>query len=120
MNLSILDQKVIAGLGNIYVDECLWKSKIDPNSISNAIPKKKAASLHFNIRQTLQNAIKKQGTTIIDFTVNGESGKYTNELQVFGREDLSCFTCKNKIIKVRVAGRGTYICQRCQKIYKRY
>ena len=65
---------------------------------------KKAATLHFQIRQTLQDAIKKQGTTIIDFSVNGESGKYANELKIFGR----------------VAGRGTYACQKCQKIYTGY
>jgi len=116
----LLDQSFISGLGNIYVDECLWKSKIHPNSISNAIPKKKAATLHFQIRQTLQDAIKKQGTTIIDFSVNGESGKYANELKIFGRADLNCFTCKNKIKKGRVAGRGTYSCQKCQKIYTGY
>ena len=114
----LLDQSFLSGLGNIYVDESLWKSKIHSNSISNAIPKKKVEALYHNIRNTLKEAIVKKGTTIIDFSVNGESGKYANMLQVFGREGLECFQCGTLINKNRVAGRGTYTCQTCQKVYK--
>ena len=114
----LLDQSMIAGLGNIYADESLWKSKIHPNSLSHKIPKKRIGNLHKNIKIILTNAIEQNGTTIIDFSVNGESGKYTNELKIYGKHNLDCFRCNNPIKKIRVAGRGTYICSKCQKKYK--
>ena len=114
----LLDQKVLAGLGNIYVDESLWASGIHPNSISNLIPLKKYALLQMNIKKILTDSIKQNGTTIIDFSVNGQSGKYVNELKVYGRKNLNCMSCLNKIKKIRVAGRGTYVCTRCQRKYK--
>jgi len=114
----LLDQSVIAGLGNIYVDESLWKSNIHPLSLSHKIPKKRIKNLHENIRIILSNAIEQNGTTIINFSVNGESGKYTNELKIYGKRNFKCFRCNNPIKKIRVAGRGTYICPKCQKKYK--
>ena len=114
----LLDQSIIAGLGNIYVDESLWKSKIHPNSLSYKIPKKRLENLHQNIRTILANAIEQNGTTIIDFSVNGESGKYANELKIYGKNNSKCICCDQKIKKIRVAGRGTYICLKCQKKYK--
>jgi len=113
----LLDQSFLSGLGNIYVDESLWKSKIHPNSISNSIPKKRIEMLFHNIRKTLRDAIDNKGTTIIDFSVNGESGKYTNQLKVFGRTGQECFHCRQMIKKSKVAGRGTYTCNKCQKKY---
>lgn len=113
----LLDQSFLSGLGNIYVDESLWKSKIHPNSISNSIPKKRIEMLFHNIRKTLRDAIDNKGTTIIDFSVNGESGKYTNELKVFGRTGQECFHCSQMIKKSKVTGRGTYTCNKCQKKY---
>ena len=115
----LLDQSFLSGLGNIYVDESLWKSKIHSNSISNSIPKKRIEILYHNIRNTLRDAINKKGTTIIDFSVNGESGKYVNDLQVFGRSNQECFRCSNMIEKTKVAGRGTYTCNKCQKKYSK-
>ena len=114
----LLDQSMIAGLGNIYADESLWKSKIHPNSLSHKIPKKRIENLHKNIKIILTNAIEQNGTTIIDFSVNGESGKYTNELKIYGKHNFECFRCNNSIKKIRVAGRGTYVCSKCQKKYK--
>ena len=114
----LLDQSIISGLGNIYVDESLWKSRIHPNSISNKIPKNKIKDLYVNIRTILTRAIQQNGTTIIDFSVNGESGKYTNELKIYGKENSKCFYCKSNIKKIRVAGRGTYTCVKCQNKYK--
>ena len=109
---------MIAGLGNIYADESLWKSKIHPNSLSHKIPKKRIEDLYNNIKIILTEAIEQNGTTIIDFSVNGESGKYTNELKIYGKVNSNCYRCKYKIMKIRVAGRGTYICKNCQKKYK--
>ena len=114
----LLDQSFLSGLGNIYVDESLWRTKIHPNSSSNLIPKKKVYLLRKNIRTILRNAIDKKGTTIINFSINGQSGKYAHDLRVYGRDGKSCKSCESKIIKLKVAGRGTYICNECQKCYR--
>ena len=115
----LLDQSFLSGLGNIYVDESLWKSRIHPNSISNEIPIKNITLLHRNIQTILKDAIDSQGTTIIDFSVNGESGHYANKLHVYGHNKKPCANCNNKIIKLKIAGRGTYVCLKCQKKYKK-
>ena len=113
----LLDQSFLSGLGNIYVDESLWESGIHPNSISSSIPVKKISTLHNKIQSILRNAILKKGTTIIDFSVNGESGKYANDLSIYGKNNKACFRCNSMIIKLKVAGRGTYACTKCQKKY---
>ena len=113
----LLDQSFLSGLGNIYVDESLWKSRVHPNSLANMIPNIKIEALYKNIRSTLEDAIKENGTTIIDFSVNGESGRYANYLNIYGRSKQSCLSCKTKIKKLKVAGRGTYVCSKCQKVY---
>ena len=113
----LLDQSFLSGLGNIYVDESLWKSGIHPNSLANSIPQKRIEALHSNIISTLKEAIDKKGTTIIDFSVNGESGKYSNSLRIYGRNEKTCFDCGYTIKKLKIAGRGTYVCFKCQKKY---
>ena len=113
----LLDQSVLAGLGNIYVDESLWMSGIHPSSISSAVPKTRLSKLHKSIRLILSDAIIAKGTTIIDFSVNGESGKYSDQLRVFGKHGKPCLKCGHTINKMRVGGRGTYICKKCQLRY---
>ena len=114
----LLDQSFLSGLGNIYVDESLWASKIHPNSISCYIPKKKIILLHKNIREILRESIKQLGTTFISFTfLNGQSGNYSNELKIFGKQGTSCIKCSNIIEKIKVAGRGTHVCRKCQKTH---
>ena len=113
----LLDQSFLSGLGNIYVDESLWKSGIHPNSLASMIPNTKIKALYENIRSTLEDAIEENGTTIIDFSVNGESGRYVNYLSIYGRSKKDCLKCKTKIRKLKVAGRGTYICAKCQRVY---
>jgi len=115
----LLDQSFLSGLGNIYVDESLWKSGIHPNSFASSVPQKKVEKLYTNIKSTLEDAISKNGTTIIDFSVNGESGKYANYLNIYGRAEKTCLECGYKIKKMKVAGRGTYVCLKCQKKYKK-
>ena len=85
---------------------------------SNAIPAKNIQLLYQSIQTILTDAINSQGTTIINFSVNGESGRYANKLYVYGNEKKPCNRCNNKIKKIKVAGRGTYLCTKCQRIYK--
>ena len=115
----LLDQSFIAGLGNIYVDESLWKSGIHPNSISSAISKTKVFLLHNAIQNILMKAINNHGTSFMNFTfLNGKSGNYSNELKIFAKDGLPCKTCGGIIKKIKVAGRGTHICNTCQKKYR--
>jgi len=85
--------------------------------LASMIPKMKIKKLYENIRSTLEDAIEQNGTTIIDFSVNGESGRYVNYLSIYGRSKKACLKCKTKIEKLKVAGRGTYICSKCQIVY---
>ena len=113
----LLDQSKIAGLGNIYADESLWLSGIHPNSISNEIPKNIIFKLHHSIQHVLKTAIAYNGTTIIDFSyVNGQTGNYANELNIYGKHNLICPKCESKIKKIKVASRGTYHCE-CQRLF---
>jgi formamidopyrimidine-DNA glycosylase len=111
----LLDQSFICGLGNIYVDEVLWHSKIRPNKISNNIPKLKILNMHYYIQNILEESIKYHGTTIINFKFdNMKTGNYKNNLKVYGRENLPCFSCDNIISKNKTAGRSTHFCKSCQ------
>ena len=80
--------------------------------------KKKIILLHKNIREILRESIKQLGTTFISFTfLNGQSGNYSNELKILGKQGESCMKCSNTIEKIKVAGRGTHVCRKCQKTH---
>ncbi len=112
----LLDQSVLAGLGNIYCDEVLWKAAIHPRTPARRIPSRKIEILHTAIVTILTEAIKHQGTTIRNFGFQGErSGNYHNRLQVFGKTGQPCPCCKTTVVKLSVAQRGTHICPSCQK-----
>jgi len=111
---TMLDQTVMAGLGNIYVDEVLFLSKIHPNSKTNALSDQQIANIIGNSRAVLQKAIELGGTTIRSFVSSHEvSGRFQNALLVHTKE--ICPVCQGKITKIRVGGRGTYVCENCQK-----
>lgn len=108
---ALLDQTIIAGLGNIYVDEVLWKTKIHPLTSAHQVSLNDATALCAAIRATLQEAIEKLGTDFGDGVVDG--GMYRP--RVYGREEKPCHRCKTPIIKLVVGQRGTHICPTCQK-----
>jgi formamidopyrimidine-DNA glycosylase len=113
----LLDQTFIAGLGNIYVDEALWASRLHPRKISSTVGIKKARALHSAIRTLLQRAIDRQGTTIINFYFGEQrsEGNFREKLQVFDRTGKPCPRCDTTIRKIRVVQRGTHICPHCQR-----
>ena len=116
MKPFLLDQKFIAGLGNIYTDEALWSSGIHPKAISKNINKNRSNLLAIEIKNILNKAIKYQGTTIINFSYgNNKNGNFSDELQIFGKPNLPCPKCKSPIIKKFIAQRGTHFCNKCQK-----
>ncbi|HLB40147.1 MAG TPA: DNA-formamidopyrimidine glycosylase [Candidatus Babeliales bacterium] len=112
----LLDQSVIAGLGNIYVDEALWYAGVLPTRPVNQITKPELERLHAGIQQILTLAIQKNGTTFQSYSFMGEQpGEFVSYLQVFGRQGLPCYRCGTVIKKIRVAQRGTHVCFGCQK-----
>ena len=118
MKPLLLDQSFIAGLGNIYVDEILWKSNIHPQSMSDKITKKKLLRLYNSVQTTLLDAIAYNGTTFINFSFgNNRTGEFKEKLNVFGKQGQPCLNCGEKIQKIRVGQRGTHICNHCQKLH---
>lgn len=111
----LLDQSLVAGLGNIYADECLWRARIHPRSRSHHVSAAKLRTLHAAIQSVLRRAIDRHGTTIISFSFgDGESGEFAAELQVFDRTGEPCPRCGSTLEKTVVAQRGTHLCPRCQ------
>lgn len=111
----LLDQTVVAGLGNIYVDETLFQAGIHPLTRANQLTKSEVAKIQKYAKLTLEKAVAQGGTTIRSY-VNGEGemGMFQQELYVYGQQDKPCRTCGQAIIKMKVAGRGTHVCPSCQ------
>lgn len=112
----LLDQTFVSGLGNIYVDEALFRAKVLPNSKANKLTKKEAEALCVATGEVMKEAIIHKGTTFQHFAdTEGERGNFTSKLRVFGRQGNPCLKCGTIIEKTRVAGRGTHFCPKCQK-----
>jgi formamidopyrimidine-DNA glycosylase len=108
----LLDQKFIAGLGNIYADESLHLAKLHPLTTSDQVTKKQAERLWSAIRETLEEGIRRNGASI-DWVYRG--GEFQNHFRVYGRTGEACPTCGTKIQRIIVGQRGTHFCPRCQK-----
>ena len=111
----LLDQSIIAGIGNIYADEILFKSRINPLKKGCDLEKKELDRIIQNTKIVLEQGIKNKGTTIHSFSSLGITGDNQNHLLVHTRVGEKCFNCGNLIIKTKVNGRGTYYCPICQK-----
>lgn len=113
----LLDQTVVAGIGNIYADESLWAAKIHPESKVRDIPERQLRDLYDGLIKVLRLAIEKGGSTDRNYVdAHGKQGSYLSFAKVFRREGKPCPRCGTSIIKMRVAGRGTHICPYCQKL----
>ncbi|MEX1995393.1 MAG: bifunctional DNA-formamidopyrimidine glycosylase/DNA-(apurinic or apyrimidinic site) lyase [Candidatus Saccharimonadales bacterium] len=116
----LLDQTVLAGVGNIYADEALFGAKIHPIKLVSAIPKIKLVSLYNALRAVLNLSIAKGGSTDRNYVdAKGQKGSYLSFAHVFRKQGQPCLRCGTEIVKIRVAGRGTHICPRCQKAPKK-
>ena len=114
----LLSQRFIAGLGNIYTDESLFRAGIHPASVTRALDKKAARLLLDEIRVVLREALENMGSTISDYRdAEGNKGSFQNYFAVYSRQNLPCKKCAATIVKQKIAGRGTHFCPRCQKIY---
>ena len=111
----LLDQTLVVGLGNIYVDEVLWLAKIHPEKVANQLTESSIHLLHDSIIEILQKAIKLGGSSIRTYSALGSTGKMQDELRVYGKTGEKCVRCGNEIQKIKVAGRGTHFCPFCQQ-----
>lgn len=112
---AILDQSVVAGVGNIYADESLWGAKIHPSRLVQTITPNEFALLYTELRSVMNLAIEKGGSSNHTYVnAEGKKGSYMNFARVFRREGSACPRCGTTIEKLRVAGRGTHICPHCQ------
>lgn len=114
---ALLDQTVIAGVGNIYADESLWGAKIHPAKKVGDLSDSKLKLLYSEVRYVMNLSIEKGGSTNRNYVnAEGKKGSYMDFARVFRREGLPCPRCGTEIIKIKVAGRGTHICPKEQKI----
>ena len=111
----LLDQRVVAGLGNIYVDEALWRARVSPLRPANDLSDDEIARVTRAIRAALRTGIERQGSTLRDYAApDGASGSMQDGFRVYGRDGEPCSRCRTTIAKTRVGGRGTWFCPRCQ------
>lgn len=114
---AILDQSVVAGVGNIYADESLWGAKIHPKRLVETITPAEFKELYTDLRAVMNLSIEKGGSSNRNYVnAEGKRGSYMDFARVFRREGLQCPRCGTTIEKLRVAGRGTHICPHCQTL----
>jgi formamidopyrimidine-DNA glycosylase len=109
---ALLDQRTLAGLGNIYTDEALWWARIHPLRPAESLERDEVRHLHRAIRRALERGIARQGADLGDGVYRG--GRMQKEFKVYGRVDEPCDRCGTLIVKTRVGGRGTWFCPECQ------
>jgi formamidopyrimidine-DNA glycosylase len=111
----LLDQRVVAGLGNIYADEALWRARVSPLRPAAELSYEEARRIHRAIRDALRAGIARQGSTLSTYRQpDGSPGSMQEEFRVYGRDGEPCPRCRATIAKTRVGGRGTWYCPRCQ------
>ena len=113
----LIDQQFVSGIGNIYANEILFLSKVNPNKKIKLLDKNECDKIILNSKKVLLNAIKKGGSSIRDFkNTDGNKGSFQDKFQVYQREGLSCkrSRCKGKIFKIVIANRSTFFCNSCQ------
>lgn len=112
----LLDQTLVVGVGNIYVDESLFRAKIHPQRVASSLTEKEIERIVSEVKATLAEAIEQGGSTIRTYiNTQGQIGMFQQQLLVYGRNGEPCKECGNEIEKMKVAGRGTHICPSCQK-----
>jgi formamidopyrimidine-DNA glycosylase len=116
IKVVLMDQSIIAGIGNIYASEILWKAKVHPKTKAFSLEKDQGMNIYKAMRSILVRAIQKRGTTAGEFrdTAN-KPGQYGSVLKVYHRQEQPCFRCQTSIKRTIINGRGTFYCPKCQK-----
>ena len=113
---AILDQRTLAGVGNIYADEALWRARVHPRREAGSLDAAEVRTLHRTIRDALRRGIARRGSTLRDYALpDGEPGGMQDEFRVYGREGEPCERCGTPVERIVVAGRGTWYCPACQR-----
>lgn len=116
IKVALLDQAIVAGLGNIYVDETLFKAGVHPLKESNELTTQEVKAIQKHATDVLREAVSQGGTTIRSYvSSDGEMGMFQQALFVYGQEGEACQHCGDIITKIKLAGRGTHICMTCQQ-----
>jgi formamidopyrimidine-DNA glycosylase len=114
---ALLDQRAVAGIGNIYADEALWYARVNPLAPAGRLSGEQIAALREGVRKALRLGIRRQGATLRDYRgADGVRGRMQEEFRVYGRDGEPCERCGTPIVKTRVAGRGTWYCPSCQAL----
>ena len=114
---ALLDQRTVAGLGNIYVDEALWRAGVHPQQPAGTLAEDEVARITRAIKDALRAGISRQGASLRDYsTPDGGRGRMQDRFRVYGREGEPCARCGTPIEKIRAAGRGTWYCPGCQRL----
>jgi formamidopyrimidine-DNA glycosylase len=112
----LLDQRVVAGVGNIYADESLFAARLHPTRLGTSVTASEAKRLSLAVSAVLTRAIDKRGSSIRDYIGgSGQRGGFQEEFRVYGRTGKPCVRCRTPIVVMRLAGRSTHFCPRCQK-----
>jgi formamidopyrimidine-DNA glycosylase len=115
LKAALLDQRTLAGMGNIYVDEALWRARLNPLRPAAGLDRSELRRLHRGIRAALEHGLARQGSTLRDYRLpDGSKGSMQNEFRVYGRRDEPCDRCGTPIARIQVAGRTTWFCPTCQ------
>lgn len=113
---ALLNQEIVAGIGNIYADEALFSAGIHPARPVNSLTEAEIEALYHAIKEVLSESIENRGTTFRDYRDGeGRAGSYQNRLRVYGRKGEKCSNCGGLIVKMNYGGRGTHFCPLCQK-----
>ncbi len=116
VKIALMDQEIIAGIGNIYADESLFAAGIRPNLKATKVKSDRLKKLHKSVIKILNKAIDNRGSSVDDYLDGfGNSGKFQNLLKVYGRTGEKCYKCKSTIKRIVLGGRSTHYCPRCQK-----
>jgi formamidopyrimidine-DNA glycosylase len=114
---ALLDQRTLAGLGNIYVDEALWHSRLHPLRPAGSLDGNEVRRLHRALRMVLRRGIERQGSTLRDYAMpDGTYGSMQDEFRAYGRAGAPCDRCGAELARIVVGGRGTTFCPRCQQL----
>ncbi len=115
LKAALLDQRTLAGMGNIYVDEALWRARLNPLRPAAGLDRNELRRLHRGIRAALEHGLARQGSTLRDYRLpDGSGGSMQDEFRVYGRRDEPCDRCGTLITRTQVAGRTTWFCPTCQ------
>src|SRR4029077_19144304 len=115
LKAALLDQRTLAGMGNIYADEALWRARLNPLRTASGLDRTELRRLHRGIRSALEHGLARQGSTLRDYRLpDGSGGLRRDEFRVYGRREEPCARGETEIPRTQVAGRTTWFCPTCQ------